>query len=210
MVPAFVRVAFCGMAVLTACAGGPTSASAVTLSYDYSGAGYVIFQSDTILNIGGTCSSPCVISALMTISGNGPAWDPSVPSGWATSASATVTDNLGDIISLGVNTGNYTSGTKHQIFGAVFFPSVLPSSLDISTSSFASMLGGPGTVDYSINIGLPDGAYVTPLPAALPLFGAGLGTLGLLRWFRRRKDAAAPKPAMMATRSALIKFDPAR
>jgi hypothetical protein len=31
----------------------------------------------------------------------------------------------------------------------------------------------------------------TPLPAALPLFGAGLGALGLLGWRRKRKNAAA-------------------
>jgi hypothetical protein len=31
----------------------------------------------------------------------------------------------------------------------------------------------------------------TPLPAALPLFATGLGALGLLRWRRRRKNAAA-------------------
>lgn len=196
MTRAWVRVAF---VALVASAGLTARASAVTLSYEYSGTGNVSFQSDTILNIGGTCSSPCVVSAIMTISGNGPVWDPSIPSGWGTVASATVKDNLNDIMSLGVSTGNYTSGTKHEIFGAVFFPSVLPSSLDISTSSLASILGGPGTVDYAISINLPDGAYVTPLPAALPLFAAGIGTLGLLRWFRRRKDAAAPRPAMMAS-----------
>jgi hypothetical protein len=151
----------------------------------------VSFQSDTALNIGGTCSSPCVISALMTISGNGPIWDPSIRSGWGTFASATVTDNLGDIMSLGVNTGNYTSGTKHEIFGGVFFASVLPSTLDISTLSFASILGGPGTVDYSINISLPAGAYVTPIPDALPLFATGIGMIGLLGWWRGRRARQA-------------------
>lgn len=30
----------------------------------------------------------------------------------------------------------------------------------------------------------------TPIPAALPLFATGLGTLGLLGWRRRRKAAA--------------------
>jgi hypothetical protein len=32
---------------------------------------------------------------------------------------------------------------------------------------------------------------VTPVPAALPLFGSGLGILGLLGWRRKRKNAAA-------------------
>ncbi len=30
----------------------------------------------------------------------------------------------------------------------------------------------------------------TPLPAALPLFGAGLAVIGLLGWCRKRKNAA--------------------
>lgn len=191
MVQAFVRVAFCVMVFFTASCGLATSASAITLSYEYSGMGNLGFQSDTIINIGGTCSSPCFVSALMTVSGTGPAFNPNIPSGWATSGSATITDNLGDKMLLGVNTGNYTSGTKHEIFGGVFFPSALPSTLDISTSSLASILGGPGTIDYSINISLPSGAYVTPLPAALPLFASGLGALGLLRWRRKRAAPAA-------------------
>jgi hypothetical protein len=31
----------------------------------------------------------------------------------------------------------------------------------------------------------------TPLPAALPLFATGLGTMGLFGWRRKRKNAAA-------------------
>lgn len=190
MVPAFTKLAIGAMVLLLA-DGLTTNASAVTLSYEYSGTGNVSFQSDTTLDLGGTCSSPCVVSALMTISGNGPVWNPSIPSGWGTGASATVTDNLGDTMLLGVDTGNYTTGTKHEIFGGVFFPSALPTTLDISTSSLASILGGSGTIDYSINISLPAGLYVTPLPAALPLFASGLGALGLLFWRRRREAAAA-------------------
>jgi len=188
MVHAFVKLTICVMVLLATECGLTTSASAVTLSYEYSGTGNLSFQSATTLNIAGSCSSPCVVSALMTIGGSGPAFNVSIPSGWAAGASATVTDNLGDTMSLAVNNGN-TPGTIHEIFGSVFFPSTLPSTLDISTSSFASILGGPGTIDYSIEIGLPVGAYVTPLPAALPLFATGLGALGLLRWRRRRKSA---------------------
>jgi hypothetical protein len=189
MVPAFVRVASCAIVFLSASAGTLTSASAVTLSYEYS-SGSVGFQSDATLNIGGTCSSPCVISAVMTIAGNGPAFNPSIPSGWGAGASGTVTDNLGDTMLLAVNTGNFP-GSNHEIFSAFFLASVLPGTLNISTLSGALFLGGPGTVDYSINIGLPNGAYVTPLPAALPLFATGLGALGLLGWRRKRRAAAA-------------------
>jgi hypothetical protein len=127
----------------------------------------------------------------MTINGTGPAFNPSIPSGWGAGVSATVTDNLGDTTSFAVNTGDF-AGPKHEIFGSVFFASVLPSTLGISTSGFASISGGPATVDYSINISLPNGAYVTPLPAALPLFAAGLGALGLLGWRRKRKATSIP------------------
>jgi len=33
----------------------------------------------------------------------------------------------------------------------------------------------------------------TPLPAALPLYGAGLGVMGLLAWRRKRKAGTKPK-----------------
>ena len=52
---------------------------------------------------------------------------------------------------LAVNTGNFP-GSNHEIFGAFFLASVLPGTLKISTLSGALFLGGPGTVDYSINI----------------------------------------------------------
>lgn len=186
MLTAFVRVAVYVLVILTVSVGAPTSACAVTLSYDYSGTGSLSFQSDATLNIGGNCVSPCVISALMIISGNGPA--PSATSGWATMAFATITDNLGDDLKLGVNAGDV--GTNNNLDGGVFFPAVLPSTLDVSTSSLASIFGGPGSVDYSIDISLPAGAYVTPLPASLPLFAGGLVALGLLGWHRKRKGAA--------------------
>lgn len=184
MIPVLAK-AICAMVVLAVGTGFSTRASAVTLSYEFGGTGTQTFQSDTTLNIGGTCSSPCVISALMTISGHGPA--ASSISGWASTATGTVTDNLGDLLTLGVSAGD--KGSSHPNNGGVFFASALPSVLNISTSSLASFLGGAGLVDYSINISLPDGAYVTPLPAALPLLATGLGAFGLLGWWRKRKRA---------------------
>ena len=38
---------------------------------------------------------------------------------------------------------------------------------------------------------VPFESTTTPLPAALPLFGAGLGGLGLLGWRRKRKVAVS-------------------
>ena len=48
-----------------------------------------------------------------------------------------------------------------------------------------------GGFDAAMNLFLPDGMYVTPLPATLPLFASGLGALGLLGWRRKRKAQAA-------------------
>ena len=78
-------------------------------------------------------------------------------------------------------------GTDHQLFASFFLASLLPSTLNISTSGSAFLLGGLGTIDYSIDINLPNGVYVTPLPAGLPLFATGLGAIGLLAWRRNSK-----------------------
>ena len=54
-----------------------------------------------------------------------------------------------------------------------------------------SWQGGDADFDdmvVEIQIG---GLDPTPLPAALPLFAAGLGVLGLLGWRRKPKNAAA-------------------
>src|ERR1700730_12502760 len=134
------RFTICAMILLgSACAWMPTPASAVTLSwsYEYSGTGTVGFGSDATLNIGGVCSSQCVIGIGIAITnGSGAPWDPSIPSGWDVTASARITDNLGDNVFVGnVFTGDYTSGTHHPVFGTFFTASALPSVLDISTSS---------------------------------------------------------------------------
>jgi hypothetical protein len=184
---AFVRVVVWAIIVMVASFSFQTSASAVTLSYDYSGTGSVNFQSDETLNIGGTCSSPCAISLLVSISGTGPAASPA--SGWATTAFTTISDNLGANLNLSVNAGDV--GTNNNLNGGVFFSSILPSTFDVSTSGLASFLGGPGNVDYSVTISLPAGAYVTPVPAALPLFATGIAALGLLLWRKKQRVQAA-------------------
>ena len=60
--------------------------------------------------------------------------------------------------------------------------------------------GGAACAIYARGGGMPTGFYVsasavvpstTPLPAAFPLFAAGIGVLGLLGWRRKRKTAGA-------------------
>lgn len=43
------------------------------------------------------------------------------------------------------------------------------------------------TTSAAIHVTLPDNLYLTPLPAALPLFAFALGSAGLLGWRRSRK-----------------------
>jgi len=60
---------------------------------------------------------------------------------------------------------------------------------------------GPNTSFTGVDLGLPSyatlafGPYVTPLPAALPLFATGLGVMGLFGWRRKRKAATAAQVA---------------
>jgi hypothetical protein len=87
----------------------------------------------------------------------------------------------------------YTSGT------------LLASSQDIFNNTTLAGLGivpgtyswtwGSGNIEldqsFTIHAIAPTPTAVTPLPATLPLFAAGLGALGLLGWLRKRKSRAA-------------------
>lgn len=60
---------------------------------------------------------------------------------------------------------------------------------------FFGWIGAPGEVLHTVTLNQPGSGilldnfsgFVVPLPAALPLFGTGLGILGFLGWRRRRK-----------------------
>jgi hypothetical protein len=75
---------------------------------------------------------------------------------------------------------------------------LLPTSAAQPMTGTNSVSIGPGTYDlwYTAANGLPaaldaTSTPATPLPAALPLFGTGLGALGLLGWRRKRKSRAS-------------------
>ena len=57
--------------------------------------------------------------------------------------------------------------------------------LSLNSTEIGAYSGVPGPLEADMT--LPP---ATPLPAALPLFATGLGSLGLLGWRRRRKSAA--------------------
>jgi hypothetical protein len=59
------------------------------------------------------------------------------------------------------------------------------------TTNFASVYGHGFEAEVHIGSnGVQDAGFVTPLPAALPLFATGIGGLGLLGWRRKRKAQA--------------------
>ena len=47
-------------------------------------------------------------------------------------------------------------------------------------------VGGPAGGDATLGLFLPEGMYITPLPASLPLFATGIAGFGLLGWHGRR------------------------
>jgi hypothetical protein len=85
------------------------------------------------------------------------------------------------------NSGTWTyAGTAANVFGIHF------------GNNFIALLFADPLTAFSIT-GLPNGvsniyAYnvaTTPLPAALVLFGSGLGLFGFFDWLRRKRSAAA-------------------
>lgn len=63
---------------------------------------------------------------------------------------------------------------------------------DVYTIGVARFSWTFDTADYEVRAtGSTVSASAVPLPAALPLFGSGLGVLGLLGWHRKRKKAMA-------------------
>jgi len=66
-------------------------------------------------------------------------------------------------------------------------PLAVSATLVESAAIPGTLVAGSSTLVLSVPPGLS--LEPVPLPAALPLFGAGLGALGLLGWRRRRKPA---------------------
>ncbi len=75
-----------------------------------------------------------------------------------------ITDNAGGLLASGVTDVNFVFGTT--------ITSPFRSSALVEIDAFSEV-------------------QAVPLPAALPLFGTGLGILGFIGWRRRRKAAAA-------------------
>ena len=137
----------------------------------------VIASGSLLSNIGATSSdflrvAGATIVNTTSIDGN---------NNGAFTTSATVSSlfaNADYLIEMNVFALAHSSGTATTFFDPYFF-------LD---QNFVD-LGYSITVSPGIGNSL-ELASATPLPAALPLFATGLGSLGLLGWRRKRKVAA--------------------
>jgi hypothetical protein len=95
---------------------------------------------------------------------------------------------------LGVTSGTYDQ-TLDMLDSANYNPAFITAHGGTAASALAALFAGIETDQTYLNIhtsNFPGGeirAFLTPLPAALPLFATGLAGLGLLGW--RRKKAAA-------------------
>ncbi len=88
------------------------------------------------------------------------------------------------------------NGSMNVIFQA---PTLLADALDLSSLTLAQLLAASFSVRLHTNFSFAGSSLVNissynitavPLPAALPLFGAGLGLMGAAGWWKRRKRAA--------------------
>jgi hypothetical protein len=70
--------------------------------------------------------------------------------------------------------------------------------LEISTNIYA--LNVP-SYDLELELTLPDGLSITPLPGSLPLLVTGFGTLALLGRRRKRKTQAQAKSAGLGAKT---------
>ncbi len=121
------------------------------------------------------------------------------------------TPDVGNFV-LGGNSGGAPPGLKNLSnafnYLILYFPSpislttgnpltdlqgTIPGLPGITLSSVETYYGVDGSVSRTMTSGLlvPE-TSITPLPAALPLFAAGAGVLGLLGWRRNRKAHTNP------------------
>ena len=73
-------------------------------------------------------------------------------------------------------------------YGLFSLSGPLSGTVTFAGATFSSLGITPGDYVYSLPNDTITLSFVTPLPAALPLFLSGLGALGLIGWCRKRKS----------------------
>lgn len=138
----------------------------------------------------------------------GPAGEDTITGSFTYDPTTTTLDTVNVTIAGPVGASTYT--IPESAFVAAGPPTETDISFQNGTATYTAVLdftGALGVGEYpaiSLLIVLPSphfgegqlsqsatGFAATPLPAALPLFGTGLGVIGLLGWRRKRKNPAA-------------------
>ena len=161
-------------------------ASGETLNFDISGPIPVTINDGFVVRVGIT-GAPTVTSGSIIIN-NAPFIGAQV---FATVNGAFASADTNNCSNCGVThpiEGNFFSITDSQRLLSVL------SSINVSELNIANLpMDAIVSINYTVGIDLPSGLTAnaaTPLPAALWLFGTGLGALGLGAWRRKRKGAA--------------------
>ena len=98
---------------------------------------------------------------------------------------------LDNLNGFGVNWAGPSAGIFALHFGGPHGGNEVLFSLSGNTSIFNfSMSGTQYALSSLQGFGSSENVSQTPLPAALPLFASGLGSLGLFSWWRKRKARA--------------------
>jgi hypothetical protein len=77
--------------------------------------------------------------------------------------------------------------SSETILSGDLFISAADPTLELSTSLFTSNIP---SYDLELQVTLPDGLSITPLPGTLSLFATGFGIIALFGWYRHRRAQA--------------------
>jgi hypothetical protein len=159
-----------------------------------------VFNPSNVLNLNLTEGSPLTLTNFLTITAVDSNWN------FLSTATDTITTAFnftsppgsGSVSGIGTDTSLFfvfDQGNIHWNAPAtVNFDNGLALSIALSDASFFGVLGGilpyPSVgIDATFSLtGTGTTVSQAPLPAALPLFATGLGAIGLLGWWRRKRQ----------------------
>jgi len=116
-----------------------------------------------------------------------PLYNPINPDSWTASFSVDITGGSWEAYLIYIQSPFAVPPNRDVRVGGFYIPTSLPLVLDLFSEVVnynVEITGG----EFAVNLILPDGVTVTPIPSTLPLFATGLGALGLITWRRKRKN----------------------
>jgi hypothetical protein len=146
---------------------------------------------NTTLDISGSCVTQCGYAgvSLRVDRVSGPAYDGGTGNGWSIIILTSITDEFGNQYSNGGVSDSNAPGSWHQTGGGTSIHPYTPQFLYVSASYLGFSQGGPATVDYSIQVGLPDGLTATPAvpePSTWAMLLIGFAGIGFTAYRTKR------------------------